>query len=124
MVYVHQLPSASFSFGPHYQVDDSFFQHQLNTGLMEGRKIGGQNVLRFYLQFVCHDAVDVDICATQEQRPESLILGNQPTAEVLRTYQVTDMHHTSVQEDSRSSIQASAEATRLGHLFLLPRSDG
>jgi hypothetical protein len=69
--------------------------------------------LRFYLQFVCHDAVDVDMCATQEQRPESLILGNQPTAEVLRTYQVTDRHHTSVQEDSRSSIQASTKTTRL-----------
>jgi hypothetical protein len=47
MVYVHQLPSATFSFGPHYLVDDSFFQHQLNTGLMEGQKIGRQNVWGF-----------------------------------------------------------------------------
>ncbi len=47
MVYVHQLLSATFSFGPHYQLDDSFFQHQLNTGLMEGQKIGRQNVCGF-----------------------------------------------------------------------------
>jgi hypothetical protein len=49
MVYVHlhQLPSATFSFGPHYQLDDSFFQHQLNTGLMEGQEIGRQNVWGF-----------------------------------------------------------------------------